>query len=176
VLSGASKVLGVPQLKVGWIAVGGPQTLRDALLARLEFAADAFLSVSPHAAATLPALFARRLEIRAALNARVAVNRLQLGTALAATGAARALPAEAGWAAVIEVARPPSGASGDEALALEALESAGVLVHPGALFELEPTARTEFLVVNLLAGEDELAAGAEALARLLARRRAGAAR
>jgi aspartate/methionine/tyrosine aminotransferase len=63
VLSGASKVLGVPQLKVAWIALGGPPALRDEALARLEFAADAFLSVSPLAARALPALFARREEI-----------------------------------------------------------------------------------------------------------------
>jgi len=169
VLSGASKVLGVPQLKVAWLALGGPPALRDEALARLEFAADAFLSVSPLAARALPALFARREEIRAALNARVAANRAALDTALVEAPCARTLAAAAGWAAIVEVERA-AGAdrATDEALALALLDAAGVLIHPGTLFELEPTSRAAYLVASLLAPEDEFAAGAAALARFLA--------
>ncbi|MFI5319351.1 MAG: pyridoxal phosphate-dependent aminotransferase, partial [Myxococcota bacterium] len=89
VLSGASKVLGVPQLKLAWIAVGGPPALRDEALARLEFAADAYLSVSPLAARALAALFARRAEIRAELVERVAAKRAALGAAHAPVRGAR---------------------------------------------------------------------------------------
>jgi alanine-synthesizing transaminase len=171
VLSGASKVLGVPQLKVAWLALAGPAALRDEALARLEFAADAFLSVSPLVARALPALFARRHEIRAELNARVAANRAALAIALKHAPAARALAAEAGWAAIVEVALAPGSehASG-EALALAALAEEGLVIHPGALFELEPPARGAHLVASLLAPADEFAAGAAALARVLARR------
>jgi alanine-synthesizing transaminase len=170
VLSGASKLLGVPQLKVAWIALGGPPALRDEALARLEFAADAFLSVSPLAARALPTLFAHREEIRADLNARVAANRAALDAALCETACARALPAEAGWAAIVEL-KLAAGTPhvSDEALALAALDEAGVLVHPGTLFELEPTPRGAHLVASLLAPEDEFAAGAAALARVLER-------
>lgn len=171
VLSGASKVLGVPQLKVAWIAVGGPPALRDEALARLEFAADAFLSVSPLLARALPALFARRGEIRAALNARVAANRAALAAACASVPGVEVLPAEAGWAAILALARSAgSAARSDEAIALEVLERASVLVHPGALFELAPTRGLAHLVASLLAPEDEFAAGGAALAGCLAQR------
>jgi aspartate/methionine/tyrosine aminotransferase len=163
VLSGASKVLGVPQLKVAWIAVGGSPRLRDAALARLEFVADAYLSVSPLVARALPALFARRAEIRAALAARVAANRAALSAALHESEHAQVLPAQAGWAAIVRVA----GARDDEALALAALD-AGVLVHPGSLFELASES-CAYLVASLLAPEDEFAAGARALAAAIAR-------
>jgi aspartate/methionine/tyrosine aminotransferase len=163
VLSGASKVLGVPQLKVGWIAVGGPAPLRDALLAKLEFVADAHLSVSPLVARALPALFARRGEIRAALNARVAANRGALQRALDAEPRVRVLPAEAGWAAIVRVETQ----LGDEALALAALERGGVRVHPGTLFEIEAERGAAYLVTGLLAPEPEVTAGAAALARVL---------
>jgi hypothetical protein len=173
VLSGASKLLGVPQLKVAWIAVAGPPALRDEALARLEFAADAFLSVSPLASRALPALFARRDEIRAALNARVAANRAALARALAASGCARVLPAQAGWAAIVEVHEPsPRPLGRDEALALAVLEECGVLIHPGGLFELE-RADASYLVANLLGPEREVEAAAVALAGSLARRAAG---
>jgi len=169
VLSGASKLFGVPQLKVAWIALGGPPALLDAALARLEFAADAFLSVSPLAARALPMLFAHRERIRAALNARVAANRAALDVALGESACARALAAEAGWAAIVEVqVAAGSPHASDEALALAALDEADVLIHAGTLFELEPTTRAVYLVANLLAPEDEFAAGATALARCLA--------
>lgn len=174
VLSGASKVLGVPQLKVAWIAVGGPAALRDEALARLEFAADAFLSVSPLVARTLPALFARRAEIRAALNARVAANRGALCAALRGLACARVLPAEAGWAAIIALAHPGgSRFADDEAIAVAALEQADVLIHPGSLFELASTPLAPRLVASLLAPEAEFAAGARALAHFLARHFSG---
>jgi hypothetical protein len=165
VLSGASKLLGVPQLKVAWIAVGGAPALRDAALARLEFAADAFLSVSPLVARALPALFARRSEIRAALNARVAANRAALAAALRVAPHAQLLPARAGWAAIVRI----DGDGDDETLAEAALEQGGVLIHPGDRFELA-AAGAAHLVAGLLAPEAEFAAGAHALAAVLAQR------
>ena len=61
-----------------------------------------------------------------------------------------------------------SGRASDEALALAVLDAAGVLIHPGSLFELEPAPCGASLVANLLAPEDEFAAGSAALARFLA--------
>jgi hypothetical protein len=167
VLSGASKLLGVPQLKIGWIAVAGPRPLRDQLLARLEFAADAFLSVSPLAARALPRLFARHAEIRAALRARVGANRAALAAALEGLPDVRVLPAQAGWASILRV-----DDADEEELALALVEEAGVLIHPGFLFELgaDDEGGAAHLVANLLAAPDELASGAAALARFLAAR------
>jgi alanine-synthesizing transaminase len=44
-LGGLSKSCALPQLKLGWIAVGGEAALREAALARLEVVADTYLSV-----------------------------------------------------------------------------------------------------------------------------------
>lgn len=165
VLSGASKLLGVPQLKVAWIAVGGAKALRAEALARLEFAADAYLSVSPLAARALPALFALRTEIRAALGARVATNRAALRAALSELPNVSLLPAQAGWASILRIAGAPAD---EETLALELLEETGVLVHPGFLFELQEDAGAVHLVANLLAPPPEFRGGAAALARFLA--------
>jgi aspartate/methionine/tyrosine aminotransferase len=166
VLSGASKPLALPQLKLAWIAVAGPPPARDDALARLEFAADAFLSVSPLLAGTLPALFAARGAIRAELAARVAENRGRLAAALRGLPGAELLPAEAGWAAVLRL----RGAGDEEALALGLLEREGVLVQPGFLFDLEPPpGDTEscHLVLGLLLEPGPFAEGAERLARFL---------
>jgi alanine-synthesizing transaminase len=44
-LSGLSKVAGLPQLKLGWIVVGGPPDRRAQAFERLELIADTYLSV-----------------------------------------------------------------------------------------------------------------------------------
>jgi alanine-synthesizing transaminase len=149
VLGGVSKRLALPQLKIGWIAVGGPAARRDEALARLEFLADAYLSVSPLLAAAVPALLARRDAIASELRQRIVGNRTRLAEALAG-GAFELLPAEAGWAAILRV----SGVHDEEALALSLLDR-GVWVHPGSLFDLVPRdpggAPCAHLLVQLLA-------------------------
>ena len=44
-LGGLSKSAGLPQVKLGWMAVGGPDPLVRAALERLELIADTYLSV-----------------------------------------------------------------------------------------------------------------------------------
>jgi len=169
-LSGASKTLALPQLKVAWIAVGGPPAARDEALARLEFTADAYLSVSPLVASMLPALLGRREAIGAELRARVAGNRARLAAALSGSGATL-LPAEAGWAAIVRV----PGALDEEELVLALLDRDGVLVQPGFLFDLEPEgfagAPCAHLVLCLLAEPGCFAAGAAAFAAFVAEAR-----
>jgi hypothetical protein len=166
VLSGASKVLALPQLKVAWIVVAGPAAARGVALARLEFIADAFLSVSPILARALPLLFAERESIQHAVRARVAANRARLAELLAGSGAAP-LPFEAGWSAIVRVA----GSRGEEALAMSLLDR-GVLVQPGYIFDLDRRdadgARCAHLVVSLLLEPEVFARGVALLRDRLA--------
>ena len=163
-LSGASKVLALPQLKVAWIAVAGPPKLRDEALARLEFAADAYLSVSPIAARVLAALLPRREEIQQPLRARLGQNRRLLADRLRGVGRVRLLPAQAGWSAVLRVA----DAGDEEALALDLLDRAGVLVQPGFVFDFvdegEPCAH---LILSLLLEPGAFSRGVDALLECL---------
>src|SRR5262249_60455240 len=46
VMSGLSKILAPPQMKLGWVVTNGPASLRDEAIERLDFIADTFLSVS----------------------------------------------------------------------------------------------------------------------------------
>jgi aspartate/methionine/tyrosine aminotransferase len=82
------------------------------------------------------------------------------------------LPAEAGWAAIVRVESDGARAGwpSDEELALALLEQARVLIHPGALFELDAGPNALLLVANLLAPPDEFAQGARMLAQFLASR------
>ena len=156
VLSGLSKTCLLPQLKAGWIVVGGPADLADAALARLEVLTDTYLSVNTPVQLALPRLLGLRERIQAPIMARLAVNRATLETVLRGSGAS-GLPTDGGWSAVIRVPRHP----GEEERVLGLLARHGVAVHPGFFFDFPTEA---FLVVSLLAPEEEFARGAAILA------------
>ncbi len=139
VLSGASKLLGLPQLKVGWVLVGGPARLRAEALARLEVIADTYLSVSVPAQLALPDLFGAYAALAGPIAARVEENRAALERALGAVRGAELLRSEGGWSAILRLREGASGRIPDEdALARALLDGPGVLVQPGWLFDIEP--------------------------------------
>ncbi len=131
-LGGLSKQCGLPQLKLSWIEVGGPDgPAREALL-DLELVADTYLSVGTPVQHALPGLLEAGRSIRTAILARVRENLERLTRAAAASQLARVLPVEGGWSALLQLPATRS----DEDAALELLE-AGVLVQPGWLFDLD---------------------------------------
>jgi aspartate/methionine/tyrosine aminotransferase len=156
-LGGLSKSCGLPQVKLGWIAVSGPEAARDEALARLEIVADSFLSVGTPIQVAAPALLQRLPELQAPLRARVDRNREAVGRAFAPPCLATLLASEGGWSAVVQV---PATLSEEERV-LRLLEKHGVLVHPGYFFDFP---REAFLVLSLLSPSDVLDEG---LLRLL---------
>jgi hypothetical protein len=142
-LGGLSKSCGLPQLKLGWIAVSGPAELRDEALARLEIVADTYLSVSTPVQLAAPEILRRLPELQAPIAARVKRNLEALRGALPAGAPLTALPAAGGWSAVL---RLPATLP-EEERACRLLERDGVLVHPGFFFDFP---REAYLVVSLL--------------------------
>ncbi len=161
VLDGISKMLGLPQLKLGWIVAGGPAADLDEALARLEVIGDTFLSVGSPVQAALPGLLSLRQAIQAGIQARLNANLRVLEAALPAGHPARALSVGGGWSAVVRVPVTRS----DEEWAITLLEEEGVLVHPGFLFDFPSEGR---LVISLLPEEVIFRDGAERMARRLA--------
>lgn len=146
VMAGLSKSLLLPQCKVGFTLVCGPDELVQEALARLEVIADTYLSVSTPAQLALPEWLAARHAVQMDVRARVAENLAALDLAIAQAGpgaAVRRLPTDGGWYAILEVAR-----TRDEEAWIELLvREQGVIVHPGYFFEMD---RDGFLVVSLL--------------------------
>jgi alanine-synthesizing transaminase len=163
-------VLGLPQLKLAWIVASGPEPLRDEALARLEFVADAFLSVSPMAASMLAGLFTHRDAIESEIRARIGANFARLVERGQQSGAFEVLPAEAGWGAIVRVYEPGGGLGSDgveEVRALALVEGPGVIVQPGYLFDLEPRdargVACSHFVLSLLAEPKQFDAGVTGL-------------
>jgi aspartate/methionine/tyrosine aminotransferase len=142
-LGGLSKSAGLPQVKLGWFAVQGPESLVDDALQRLELICDTYLSVSTPVQLAAPSLIAAGSAVRARIADRVRGNYRELRRIAAAFPSIEILPVEAGWSAVMRV---PSTRS-EEELALELLDRDGVLVHPGFFFDFPHEA---FLVISLL--------------------------
>ena len=68
-LGGASKTLGLPQVKLGWMIVGGPDAERRAALDGLEHVADTFLSVGTPVQLAAGALLSAGGAVRQAIHA-----------------------------------------------------------------------------------------------------------
>ncbi|MEW6754850.1 MAG: pyridoxal phosphate-dependent aminotransferase [Candidatus Latescibacterota bacterium] len=154
-LSGLSKVMGLPQLKLSWITVQGPAARQQEALGRLEVIADTYLSVNTPVQQALPALLAGREAMQAEIRRRVQGNLALLRARLARQGPARLLACEGGWYAVLEVD------ADEEELAVGLVEREGVLVHPGYFFDFP---RGAHVVLGLLSPQME-----EGLGLLLAK-------
>lgn len=158
-LGGLSKSAGLPQVKLGWIGVGGPSPQVDAALAAYEIIADTYLSVSTPVQIAAADLIERGAAIRGQILSRVKQNLETLRSHAVATPSISVLAAEGGWSAVLQV---PS-LQPEEALMLDLLEKDDVLVHPGYFFDFP---REAFVVVSLLVEPAVFEKGAR---RLLAR-------
>ena len=141
-LSGLSKVVGLPQLKLGWIVAGGPDSMRAAALDRLELIADTYLSVATPVQWAAAKLLGLRHQMQRQIQRRV-VESLAFLRDRTRGSAFRVLDVEGGWYATIQVPRIRS----EEEWVLHLLREDNVLVQPGFFFDFETEA---FLVVSLL--------------------------
>jgi aspartate/methionine/tyrosine aminotransferase len=142
-LSGLSKIAGLPQMKAAWLAVSGPNDLKNEALARLEVIADTYLSVNAPVQLAMPTFFEQHHSIYGQIMSRVGENLAELDRQLAGQKACSRLAVEGGWHAVLRVPAIRS----DEELALELLASQSVYVHPGHFYDFPSDG---YLVVSLI--------------------------
>jgi len=152
VVSGLSKIAGLPQMKAAWIVAVGPG---QAAMGRLEVIADTFLSTNAPVQWALPEWLANREGIQGQIRERVRRNLAELDRQLGQFPSVGRLDVEGGWYAVLRI----PAIEPDEQTAL-ALLKRGVWVHPGYFFGM---AESGWLVVSLLAPGEEFAAGATIL-------------
>jgi aspartate/methionine/tyrosine aminotransferase len=162
-LSGLSKISGLPQMKVAWIAVTGPEELKREALDRLEVIADTYLSMNAPVQCAVPAMLQQRRSIQAQLMSRIQANLAEVDRQLATQKLCTRLEVEGGWYVVIRV--PVTGS--DEELAVALLQKAGVLVQPGHFYDF---ASDGFLVLSLITPPEIFAAGTEKLLRFIEQR------
>lgn len=161
IVSGISKVCGLPQMKAAWLVALGPGS--EAALARLEVLADTYLSVNAPVQSALPVWLDGRAGIQNQIRERVVSNLaeldrklgLQTGRQSAGQGLVSRLLVEGGWYAVlrIPVFQP------DE-LTISELLNLSVWVHPGYFFGMGSSG---WLIVSLLTNLQEFSTGLSVL-------------
>jgi alanine-synthesizing transaminase len=153
VLSGISKVCGLPQMKTSWIAAGGPSPLVQEPMQRIEIIADTFLSMNAPVQQSLPAWLRIRHAIQHQIRERMRSNLAVLDCRLQGTAIQR-LALQGGWTAVLRVPRTVGGRE----FVATALDR-GVLVQPGNFYGLGDAR----VVVSLLTPPEIWAAGLQLL-------------
>jgi alanine-synthesizing transaminase len=152
-LGGLSKSVGLPQLKLGWMAMGGPDSLVRPALQRLEIIADTYLSVATPVQVAVPHLLEHGAPVRQQIADRVLLNYNVLRSLAEHYPACRVLPAEGGWSAVVQ----SPAIMPDEARAIALAQKSGVLVYPGYFFDFD---RDGYVVMSLLVPPVEFRRGA----------------
>ncbi|MCI0567141.1 MAG: pyridoxal phosphate-dependent aminotransferase [Acidobacteria bacterium] len=158
-LGGLSKLAGLPQMKLGWIALSGPERKKEEAKERLELIADTFLSVNAPVQHAAQDLLRAAEGIRRQILRRIEENLQSIRSAVGVTSPFRLLRCEGGWTAVLRVPAIMT----EEEWVLSLLAEDGVLAHPGYFFDFPaPT----YLILSLLPAPETFREG---VSRILAR-------
>ena len=157
-LSGLSKIAALPQMKLAWMAISGPDQARHDAMERMELIADTYLSMAAPIQHAARELLDQREIMQRQIMQRVRTNLATLDAQLSDSDCRR-LDVEGGWYAVVRVPVTRS----DEELAVELLEHDHVIVHPGHFFDFH---QDGYIVLSLITPEDDFSEG---VARLLKR-------
>ncbi len=160
-LSGLSKIAGLPQMKLGWMAAGGRDDLVREAVSRLELIADTFLSVATPVQHALPALLSAGAPVRRQIRERCARNLARVRDILPPSTGAEVLPVEGGWYATLQIPRVRT----EEQWATALLGKHGVLVQPGYFYDFP---REAYLIVSLLTHPEVFDEGMRAIAAEIA--------
>lgn len=140
-MSGISKMLGLPQMKLGWIVVNGKHCA-DAV-SRLEMIADTYLSVNIPAQNSLSYWLNQYQYINFKILNRVKQNYLLLQEISKKNTSSSVLYVEGGWNAVIQL---PNVRQDDEWVEYF-LQNSNVLFQPGYFYDFQGDA---YLVMSLV--------------------------
>jgi len=141
-MTGLSKIAGLPQMKLGWIVVSGPEKLRREAFEKLEWIADTYLSVGTPVQCAAESLLQAGEQVQMQIRERCATH-LSLAREALAGSPANILNVEGGWYITVQLPR----VRGEEEWALQLLARENLLVQPGFFYDFESEA---YLVLSLL--------------------------
>ncbi|MBF0384851.1 MAG: pyridoxal phosphate-dependent aminotransferase [Candidatus Omnitrophica bacterium] len=150
-LSGISKILALPQMKISWIVISGPSEAKEEAKKRLEIIADTYLSVNTPAQNALKSWFELKDGLQSQILNRIKINYAELSKQVQGSKYAL-LNSEGGWYAVL---RLPDNVS-EEDWSLKLLKCHKVFVHPGYFFDFS---QGNHVVLSLLCDENDFAEG-----------------
>ena len=160
-LDGLSKLLCLPQFKLGWIRISGPlSTAREAAM-RLEVIADAYLSAATPVMNALPGLLAKVDDFRQTVLDRLESNLHMVHSVFDGHDSPyRVLRCEGGWTALLEYPRFLD----EEQTVLGLMRNEAVSVQPGYFFDME---KDGYLALSLILDPSKLREGLHRVRRYL---------
>lgn len=155
IVSGISKICGLPQMKAAWLVAAGPGSTEA--MSRLEVLADTYLSMNAPVQRALPVWLRQRAPIQEQIRERSRGNLAEMDRHLAAQPGVlvNRLKVEGGWYAILRI----PAVQPDERTARELLEL-GVWVHTGYFFGFGDSG---WLVISLLTRIEEFSTGLRVL-------------
>ncbi len=163
VLGGLSKQVGLPQMKLSWILVSGPEEERREALSRIELIGDTFLSVGTPIQRGLDQVLDLGVRVRSQILRRIRGNLRSLRRARGDAASWEVLRVEGGWTVVLRLPRIVS----DEEWALSLLREDHLLVQPGYFYDF---ASEGHLVLSLLPEPGRFEEGVRRIASRIAAR------
>jgi len=145
-LSGISKILGMPQMKLSWMNISGPQDLVDEAINRMDVIADTYLSVNTPIQNAFEGLIDLREDIQGQIIERIRNNLNFLKENANQGKNCEVLDASAGWYAVLKM----PNAKAEEDWVIDLLKEDSVYVHPGYFYDFSDDGH---IVLSLLAQE-----------------------
>jgi len=154
-LDGFSKRLCLPQAKLGWIYVSGPEKEAQSAMEALELIADSFLSAGAPVMNAAATLLGFEEELRASVRGRMTEVLSVYRQVLEGEGSPhRILRCEGGWTALVQSPRYTD----EESLARGLLRQEGLYIHPGFFFDMDKEA---FFAFSLILRPEEARIAAE---------------
>ncbi|TGL60306.1 pyridoxal phosphate-dependent aminotransferase [Leptospira ognonensis] len=163
ILNGISKLLALPQLKLGWIHVNGNLSFKERALAGLELLSDTYLSVNEPVQNILPELLKWSPMIQNQIRNRIRRNLAAASEIFSDNENINWISFQAGWYGLIELNSLKFENS--EVLAELVLDSCNVYTHPGEWYGFKP--ERLILVMSLIVSEDQFLAGLKELTSFL---------
>ncbi|MCS7061623.1 MAG: pyridoxal phosphate-dependent aminotransferase [Anaerolineae bacterium] len=159
-LNGISKMLALPDLKLGWIMLSPRAAAQYA--GRLEILNDMMLGANTLTQTMLPTLLERGLPFLEHMRQRVRASLDYAIRKLSGCQRLHVTPPDGGYYLFPRVLE----CSDEEALVIDLLE-AGVLVHPGYFYGAQVERGVGHVMISCLTRQEDLAAGIDVLCRAL---------
>ncbi|MEK7264340.1 MAG: pyridoxal phosphate-dependent aminotransferase [Bacteroidota bacterium] len=150
-LNGISKMLALPQWKLGWLSVEGNNELVQNSVKKLEIICDTFLSVNTAIQHAFPSLMNCSNVIQKEISERIHCNYKILLNEFQHTSVT-VLKTNGGWCAILHLPNIFS----DEQWAKKILLEENIFVHPGYFYDFDGGS---FIVLSLITRHDEFLQG-----------------
>ncbi|MDR1729023.1 MAG: pyridoxal phosphate-dependent aminotransferase [Acidobacteriota bacterium] len=164
-LNGFSKMLALPGLKFGWMAVSGDgEKVREAMRA-LELISDTFLPVNEVVQAAAPEFFQLGNAVRFEFAMRIREAWRLTERLLAESAAVACIKPQGGFYVALKLDGADGEGWGEEEAAQRLLRENGILVHPGYFYDMDP----EHLVMCFVQDPKVLGAAIPEMVKTLSR-------